>query len=115
MIEHNLILLKRSIFMVNSAFRCITGLVLFLILAFCSENSAAQEGSKKLSPIPQDTVAKTNTNKTLNTEESINYIGSKLLFQVKKRFNLTTKEEEEKENKKEKKVVLSFGSLKIET
>ena len=52
--------------------------------------------------------------KTLDTKESISYLGSKLMYQVKKRMNLTTEKEENDEEKKNKKVALSFLGIKIE-
>lgn len=55
-----------------------------------------------------------NQEEVLGTNESIKYMGSKLWFQMKKRLNLTSKEEEEAELKNNKKVILTFGSLKIE-
>lgn len=51
----------------------------------------------------------------LDTEESIEYLGDELWFQIKKRLHLTSKEEEEEQQKKKKKkVALSIGGIKIE-
>lgn len=50
----------------------------------------------------------------LDTEESLEYMGSALLFQVKKRLNLTTKEEEDAEKKKKKATHFNIFGIKIE-
>lgn len=50
----------------------------------------------------------------LDTEESIKYVGSEILFQLKKRLHLSSEAEEEKKDTKKKKVALSFFGIKIE-
>lgn len=61
-------------------------------------------------PTPAPKVEKT----TLDTEESLKYIGNQLLFQMKKRLNLTTKEEEEKESKSIENKKFSLFGIEIE-
>jgi hypothetical protein len=51
----------------------------------------------------------------LDTEESIEYLGNELWFQIKKRLHLTSKEEEEEQQKRKgRKISLSIGGIKIE-
>lgn len=49
---------------------------------------------------------------TLDTEESIKFIGNQLLFQVKKRLNLTTEEEEKNKTNQQKIKSLAFLVLR---
>ena len=54
---------------------------------------------------------------SLDTEESLKYIGSELFFQVKKRLHLTSEEEEKKAAKtreEKKKVKLNIFGITIE-
>lgn len=51
----------------------------------------------------------------MDTDESLRYMSNLLLFEVKKRLNLTSKEEEIKAAKeKNKKVRMSIGGIVIE-
>jgi hypothetical protein len=51
-----------------------------------------------------------------NTVEGIEYLGKRLLFQVKKRMNLTEPEEEKmEEEERKKKVKIRFLGIEIES
>lgn len=50
----------------------------------------------------------------LDTEESIKYMGSELLFQFKKRLHLTSEEEEKEKEKEKKPVSFTIFGVKIE-
>lgn len=78
-------------------------------------SSKAQTNSSGDLSSANDTLIK-NQKANLDTEESLKYIGSELLFQVKKRLHLTTEEEEkQKEQQKGKKsVVFNILGIKIE-
>jgi hypothetical protein len=96
-------------------------LFLFIICGISISSSYAQSQAKKdttassIEKSKQPT-SKNSSTETLDTNESINYLGSSLWFQMKKRLNLTTVEEEKKEaESKKKKRVLTIAGIKIET
>lgn len=96
-------------------------LFLFIICGISISSSYAQSQAKKDTTASSIEKSKQPTSKnsiteTLDTNESINYLGSNLWFQMKKRLNLTTVEEEKKEaESKKKKRVLTIAGIKIET
>ena len=52
---------------------------------------------------------------TLDTEESLKYVGNRLLFQLRKRLHLTTEEDKASEKgEKKKKVKLSIFGIEVE-
>tara|TARA_B110000046_G_scaffold63181_1_gene70616 strand:+ start:31909 stop:32244 length:336 start_codon:yes stop_codon:yes gene_type:complete len=51
---------------------------------------------------------------TLDTEESFKFFGNQLLFQVKKRLNLNTKEEEKKQSMSSSNKKFSFFGIEVE-
>ena len=89
----------------------------FLLLFLVAGNTAAfaqQQNEPNTQKVTADSTEKV-SDKELNTNESISYMGDKLLFQVRKRLHLTTEEEEKKaQEKKSKKVKLSFLGIVIE-
>lgn len=64
-------------------------------------------------PKPQQTKAEVDKT-TLDTEESIKFLGNQLLFQVKKRLNLTTEEEEKQQDKSAENKKFSFFGIEVE-
>lgn len=93
----------------NRFIKIVVGCALFIFFSFESKAQSKQTDSTIVKPKPQ-----VEQQKTLDTKESISYLGSKLMFQVKKRMNLTSEDEEKAEEKKSKKVALSFLGIKIE-
>jgi len=92
--------------------------LLFLFLSF---NNLFGQSQQTTTSTPQiSTTEKINNDteeKVMDTNESLDYMADRLLFQVRKRLHLTTKEEEEeeeKEIKKQKKAKLSIGGITIE-
>jgi hypothetical protein len=92
--------------------------VVFLIYYLFTFTVTAQKSS-----YPKDTTERTvmikrdqsAANPILDTDESLKYMGGLLLFEVKKRLNLTTREEElEAMTEKKKKVRLSIGGIVVE-
>ena len=87
-------------------FRSLIVAFLFVIL---HTSLRAQQADSSKTETQQDEVAK------LDTEESLEYLGGELWFQMKKRLHLTSEEEEKKRNEKKKKsVVLNIMGIKIE-
>ena len=88
------------------------------MLCFVSNDVSAQSNS----PVKQEKVTPpivtTTQKQELDTEESLEYMGTELLFQLKKRLHLTTEEEEkEKEEirkKNKKKLTFNILGIKIE-
>lgn len=86
----------------------------FICLNLGAFGQAAKDSSATNKSLPKKQ-GETEKEVVLDTDESLQYVGSKLLFQVRKRLNLVSKEEEEEELKKSKqKVKLSFGGFTIE-
>ncbi|MFT6166365.1 MAG: hypothetical protein ACJAV5_001198 [Vicingaceae bacterium] len=50
----------------------------------------------------------------LDTEESFKFLGNQLLFQVKKRLNLTTENEEKSQSKSSSNKKFSFFGIEVE-
>ena len=90
-----------------------TVIVCFVILSLSGLNSYGQttDSTKTNSDLA---IASSTTKESLDTEDSIEYLGGELLFQLRKRLHLTSEEEEKAKSKKKKKVVLNFGGIKIE-
>lgn len=96
----------------------IFGLFLLLCVAQSakaqSPNSLKKEAALKETPAAMD-AAEENSEESLDTEESLKYVGNRLLFQVKKRLHLTTEEDEEEEkSEKKKKVKLNIFGIEVE-
>lgn len=80
---------------------------LFFLLGNRASAQSATDSTKTL-------VAQNVSTKELDTEESFKYMGSELLFQLKKRLHLTTEEEEKQKEKKKEKVAINLFGIKIE-
>lgn len=52
--------------------------------------------------------------KTMDTGESIGFMGKSLWFEVRRRLNLTTEEEEKKHKEETKQVKMKVGGLRVE-
>lgn len=89
-------------------------IVPFLWIGISNGFSQSQNTDSLSNSISKNKLKNTAKNETLDTKESLSYLGSKLMFQVKKRMNLTTEAEENAEERKNKKVALSFLGIKIE-
>ncbi len=64
--------------------------------------------------VTKPTVPNKTTLDTLDTEESFKFLGNQLLFQVKKRLNLTTEEEEKNQSKSNSNKKFSFFGIEVE-
>jgi|GEM_PF-1809104 len=92
---------------------------LFLFLGFSQQGfgQSVAEGEKEVKKNVElkDNTSDTTIEEDLDTQESLKYVGNRLLFQVKKRLHLTTEEEEESEKKKKKKKVkLNIFGIEVE-
>ena len=81
-----------------------TLLIGFGIVTAQNSSVILKEDSIKIKPVKA----------VLDTEESLKYIGNQLLFQVKKRLNLTSKEEEKKQSKSATNKKFSFFGIEVE-
>jgi len=100
-----------------------TSLAIFVLLLCLSASisTAAQSThavtQKKENPqeVLDSTANKAAKKETLDTEESLKYVGNRLLFQLRKRLHLTTEEDEvEEKGQKKKKVKLSIFGIEVE-
>lgn len=90
--------------------------ILFLLFIGLSFTTKAQKTTQSSDSTENKVVLKkVSTTPVMDTDESLKYMGSLLLFEVKKRLNLTSKDEELAAAKeKSKKVRLSIGGIVIE-
>ncbi len=93
-------------------------LSLFFVMGVSSTSICAQSTDKEATastakPIKKAVVKPVPVKKTtLDTEESFKFLGNQLLFQVKKRLNLTTEEEEKNNQDQAQTKNLAFLELK---
>ncbi|MFT6945847.1 MAG: type VI protein secretion system component VasK [Vicingaceae bacterium] len=88
------------------------GICITQLNAQSSNSTPLKNATKVVNPSTQQ--AKNPVKTTLDTEESLRYLGSQLLFQMKKRLNLTTFEEEKKQSNSSKNKKFSFFGIKVE-
>lgn len=92
--------------------------ILFLLFIGLSFTTKAQKTTQSSDSTENKVVLKkisTTPTPVMDTDESLKYMGGLLLFEVKKRLNLTSKDEELAAAKeKSKKVRLSIGGIVIE-
>ena len=80
---------------------------------FAQTTTATKTPTNK--PVKVETPKKANVKKTtLDTEESFKFLGNQLLFQVKKRLNLTTAEDDKKQSKSSVNKKFSFFGIEVE-
>ncbi len=92
--------------------------VVFLLFTVYTLSTTAQQATVSKDTAAQTVAIKSRQPKVepiMDTDESLKYMGGLLLFEVKKRLNLTSREEELKAMAaKNKKVRLSIGGIVIE-
>lgn len=92
---------------------------MFFFVAVSTTSLLAQSSTGKITEVkptekPQTTENTVAKKTTLDTEDSFKFLGNELLFQVKKRLNLTTEEEEKKQVKSSENKKFSFFGIEIE-
>jgi hypothetical protein len=85
-----------------------------LLVTSAQAQSAATEKKATVAPKTLPVESATVNKASLDTEESFKFLGNQLLFQVKKRLNLTTEEEEKKQSKSTENKKFSFFGIEIE-
>jgi len=80
-----------------------------------AQSTKKETTSPTAAPVKKVVTKPTVPNKTtLDTEESFKFLGNQLLFQVKKRLNLTTEEEEKNQSKSNSNKKFSFFGIEVE-
>jgi len=80
----------------------------FFAMALCAQPAPATSQAKPVQPPdPPPT-------KSLDTGESLGFMGKSLWFEVRRRLNLTTEAEEKKHKEETKEVKLKVGGLRVE-
>ena len=83
-------------------------------LLLSSSSLLAQSTTEQPTDSVKAPVVIDNPKEELDTEESLKYMGGQLLFQVRKRLNLTTEEEEKKAAKEKKVKTFNILGIRIE-
>tara|TARA_R110002111_G_scaffold18916_1_gene46135 strand:- start:261 stop:575 length:315 start_codon:yes stop_codon:yes gene_type:complete len=95
-------------------------LCIFFMMGSFSISLHAQSAEKEKTtnlkkPINKDLIKEVIPQKTtLDTEDSFKFLGNQLLFQVKKRLNLTSEEEEKSQSKSSANKKFSFFGIEVE-